>query len=190
MSTFQEESYNETNCNITGEDIEISMAIKVMICFEFPLVVMFGGFLHYGIAFYDFNGGDSQKRGLLNQLMSYLSLEAIFHLFIQMSSLLFIALLGPINITISKVLTSIQMVCMVNQILVFSEQIYNRHMKIQRWKIKTKLSIEFWVKFYFIMNHSIGLSVLLIQLYLGEVEQFLIYQIMSSQITCSTKVPG
>ena len=190
MSTPEEESYNETNRIIAGEDAEISLTIKIMICFEFLLVVLFGGFLHYGIAFYDFNGGDSQKRGLLNQLLSYMSLEAIFHLFIQMTSMLIRALFGPMNVTLSKVLTSAQVVCMINQLLVITEQVTNRHMKIQKWKIKTKLSIEFWVKFYFIMNHSIAFAVLLIQLYLGEIEKFLIYQIISSQITCHTKVPG
>ena len=189
MASLQEESYNRTKCVLSGEDTEISTTIKVLISFDYIIIVILGSFLHYGIAYYDFNGGDSQKRGLLNQLLSYMSLEAIFHLFTQMTSILARVLFGPMNDTLSKVLTSIQIICMMNLILVFSEQITNRHMKIQKWKFKTKLSVDFWVRFYFIMNHCIGFFIVAIQLYLGEIDKFLVYQILSGNIECQTLIP-
>ena len=162
---FSKDVDNSTHCEITGDHCEISTGIKILVSIEYPLVVFLGGTLHYSIAYFEFNGGDPQKRGLLNQLVSYMCLNLIFHLFVQVTSILYRVLLGPLDLTVSKILTSIQVVCMLNTILVFSEQITNRHLKIQKFKIKTKLSVEFWVRFYFIVNNAVSFIVVLFQLY-------------------------
>ena len=142
--------------------------MKISYTLVYPLIVFVGGFLHYGIAYYDHNAGDSQKRGLLNQLLSYMSLNTIVHLFIQTTSILIRVWIGPLNEGFSTLSVVLQMICMYNSELVLLEQTINRHIKIQRWKIKSKLEVKFWIRFYAIVNNCVAMLLIFTELYLGE----------------------
>ena len=185
------DSSNETfECTCTeGECLEVGLPIKIILTLECLLIVLVGGSLHYGIAYYEFNAGDSQKRGLLNQLLSYMSLNAIFHMSIQTTSISLRAWIGPLNGTICSLSVAAQVICMYNMILVTLEQTINRHIKLQKWKIQTKLGVNFWIKFYAVFNNVIATLLLLVQLYLSEEKHLLVYKILSGRTTCKTKVP-
>ena len=182
---------NETlECTCSpGECLEVSLPIKIILTLECILIVLVGGSLHYGITYYEFNAGDSQKRGLLNQLLSYMSLIAISHISIQTTSLSLRAWIGPLNGTICSILVAAQIICVYNLLLVMLEQTINRHIKLQKWKIQTKLGVNFWIKFYAVFNNAIATLLLLTQFYLSEEKHLLVYKILSGRTTCTTKVP-
>ena len=185
------DSSNETfdcTCN-KDECLEVGLPMKIILTLAYLLIVLVGGSLHYGIAYYEFNGGDSQKRPLLNQLLSYMSLYAIFHIFIQTTSISLRAWIGPLNGTICSISVAAQVICMYNLIFVILEQTINRHIKLQKWKIQTKLGVKFWIKFYAVFNNVIATLLLLVQLYMGEEKHILVYQILSGTTPCKAKVP-
>ena len=185
------DSSNETfECTCTeGECLEVGLQMKIILTLEYLLLLSVGGSLHYGIAYYEFNAGDSQKRGLLNQLLSYMSLIAIFHMFIHTTSISLRAWIGPLNGTICSLSVAAQVICMSNQIFVIIEQTINRHIKLQKWKIKTKLGVPFWIKFYVVFNNVIATLLVLVQFYLGEEKHLLVYKILSGTTPCKTKIP-
>ena len=178
------------NCTVAdGEFSEATLPMKISYTLVYPLIVFVGGFLHYGIAYYDHNAGDSQKRGLLNQLLSYMSLNTIVHLFIQTTSILIGVWIGPLNELVCTLSVVPQMICMYNLELVLLEQTLNRHIKIQRWKIKSKLEVKFWIRFYAIVNNCVAILLVSTELYLDELKYFLTYQVLSGQVSCITKIP-
>ena len=163
--------------------------MKIILTLEYLLVVIVGGFLHYGIAYYEFNAGDSQKRSLLNQLLSYMSLNAICHMFIQTTSITLRAWIGPLNETICSIIVAAQVICVYNFILVILEQTINRHIKLQKWKIQTKLGVNFWIKFYAVFNNVIATLLLSAHLYLSEEKHLFVYKIISGSTFCKIKYP-
>ena len=185
------DSSNETfECTCTkGECLEVGLPMKIILTLEYLLLLLIGGSLHYGIAYYEFNAGDSQKRGILNQLLSYMSLNAIFWTVTQTTTITLRAWIGPLNGTICRLSVAAQIFCMSNQIFVIIEQTINRHIKLQKWKIKTKLGVPFWIKFYVVFNTVIATLLVLVQFYLGEEKHLLVYKILSGSSTCKTKIP-
>ena len=185
------DSSNETfECTCTkGECLEVGLPMKIILTLEYLLLLLIGGSLHYGIAYYEFNAGDSQKRGILNQLLSYMSLNAIFWTVTQTTTITLRAWIGPLNGTICRLSVAAQIICMSNQMFVTIEQTINRHIKLQKWKIKTKLGVPFWIKFYAVFNNVIATLLVLVQFYLGEEKHLLVYKILSGATPCKTKIP-
>ena len=182
---------NETlECTCSpGECLEVSLPMKIILTLECILIVLVGGSLHYGITYYEFNAGDSQKRGLLNQLLSYMSLIAISHISIQTTSISLRAWIGPLNGTICSILVAAQIICVYNLLLVMLEQTINRHIKLQKWKIQTKLGVNFWIKFYAVFNNVVATLLLLAHLYLSEEKHLFVYKIISGSTFCKIKYP-
>ena len=61
--------YEDMNfSNETIPSSEIGVSIKIWVGCQSPILIIFGAYFHFGITFYEYNSGDSQKRGIANRL--------------------------------------------------------------------------------------------------------------------------
>ncbi len=82
METFTE--IDITDCDLSWKDparaLDGHLWAKAFWCLSMPIILAFGTFFYIGPAFFESQGGDPQKRGLTNQVMSLTLMESLARL--------------------------------------------------------------------------------------------------------------
>ena len=145
-------SEEELTFEINEENLGFSIAIKILISFEFLILITLGVALYLSIIEYEMNGGDPQKRSLSNKLYSLLCFELMLQMTTQITGIMLRVIFGPFHETIAALFLYIQAVLMIMLTLTLIQILLYKNLQIYRFRVSVGKNEEFWFVFAIVFN--------------------------------------